>query len=291
MLATIRDTSLYFDIDGVGLQLEGAKQLERPTAFLVHGGPGIDHTSGKARYGRLREKMQLVYFDHRGQGRSGRGDPAKYTLDENVEDMEGLRRHLGLERIVSLGTSYGGMVAMAHAARYPRSVSHLILVATAAHGGFIAAAAKIVRERGTAEQIAQFEDVRAGRIDTAQKMRRYFEVMGSLYTRSHDPGLSAAALEQAILAPQALNRALGPEGFLTRFDLRPELGKIRAPTLILSGRYDWICPPEFALEMHELIANSDLRIFEESAHSIAGDEPQKLLDAVAGFLVYRTNPP
>jgi proline iminopeptidase len=290
MRATIRDTSLYFDIDGVGLQLEGAKQVERPTAFLVHGGPGVDHTSGKARYGRLRERMQLVYFDHRGQGRSGRGDPAKYTLDENVEDMEALRRHLGLERIVSLGTSYGGMVAMAHAARYPSSVSHLILVATAAHGGFIAAAAKIVRERGTVEQIEQFEDVRAGRIDTAEKMRRYFEVMGSLYTRSHDPGLSAAALEQAILAPQALNRALGPEGFLTRFDLRPELGKIRAPTLILTGRYDWICPPEFSLEMHGLIANSDLRIFEESAHSIAGDEPQKLLDAVAGFLVYKTPP-
>ncbi len=290
MRATIRDTSLYFDIDGVGLQLEGAKQVERPTAFLVHGGPGVDHTSGKARYGRLRERMQLVYFDHRGQGRSGRGDPAKYTLDENVEDMEALRRHLGLERIVSLGTSYGGMVAMAHAARYPSSVSHLILVATAAHGGFIAAAAKIVRERGTAEQIEQFEDVRAGRIDTAEKMRRYFEVMGSLYTRSHDPGLSAAALEQAILAPQALNRALGPEGFLTRFDLRPELGKIRAPTLILTGRYDWICPPEFSLEMHELIANSDLRIFEESAHSIAGDEPQKLLDAVAGFLGSPTPP-
>jgi proline iminopeptidase len=290
MLATIRDTSLYFDIDGVGLQLEGAKQIERPTAFLVHGGPGVDHTSGKARYGRLRERMQLVYFDHRGQGRSGRGDPARYTLDENVEDMEALRRHLGLERIVSLGTSYGGMVAMAHAARYPRSVSHLILVATAAHSGFITAAAKIVRERGTAEQIAQFEDVRAGRIDTAEKMRRYFEVMGSLYTRSHDPGLSAAALEQAILAPQALNRALGPEGFLTRFDLRPELAKIRAPTLILTGRYDWICPPEFSVEMHGLIAGSDLRIFEESAHSIAGDEPQKLLDAVAGFLVYKTNP-
>lgn len=290
MRATIRDTSLYFDIDGVGLQLEGPKQVERPTAFLIHGGPGVDHTSGKARYGRLREKMQLVYFDHRGQGRSGRGDPAKYTLDENVEDMEALRRHLGLERIVTLGTSYGGMVAMAHAARYPASVSHLILVATAAHGGFIAAAAKIVRERGTAEQIEQFEDVRAGRIDTAGKMRRYFEVMGSLYTRSHDPGLSAAALEQAILAPQALNRALGPEGFLTRFDLRPELGKIRAPTLILTGRHDWICPPEFSLEMHALIANSDLRIFEESAHSIAGDEPQKLLDAVAGFLVYKTHP-
>ncbi len=63
--------------------------------------------------------MQVVYFDHRGQGRSARGDVARYTLDENVEDMEALREHLGLGPIVSIGTSYGGMVAMAHAARYP----------------------------------------------------------------------------------------------------------------------------------------------------------------------------
>ena len=51
--------------------------------------------------------------------------------------MEALRRHLGLGPIVTIGTSYGGMVAMAHAARYPDAVSHLVLIVTAAHGGFI----------------------------------------------------------------------------------------------------------------------------------------------------------
>src|SRR5688572_1928036 len=95
---------------------EGAVMRERPTALLSHGGPGGDHTGLKARYGKLAEKMQLVYFDHRGQGRSARGDPRKYTLDENVEDLEALRRYLGLGPVVSLGTSYGGVVAMAHAA-------------------------------------------------------------------------------------------------------------------------------------------------------------------------------
>src|ERR1700716_2442436 len=124
MRARIRDTEIYFDIDGAGLVPDGSCMRERPTAFLIHGGPGNDHTGLKARYGKLAEKMQLVYFDHRGQGRSARGDPAKYTLDENVEDMEALRRYLGLGPIVSLGTSYGGMVAMAHAAPYPHSLSH-----------------------------------------------------------------------------------------------------------------------------------------------------------------------
>jgi proline iminopeptidase len=288
MKARIRDTEIFFDIDGASLVPDGARMHERPTAFLVHGGPGVDHTGLKARYGRLAEKMQLVYFDHRGQGRSARGDPETYTLGENVEDMEALRRYLGLGSIVSLGTSYGGTVAMAHAARYPASVSHLILVATIAHSGNVDRSRQIVAERGTAEQAIQCENLYAGQLDTPEKMRRYFEVMGPLYTRINDPALPIIGLERTILSPEALNRALGPGGCLRNLDLRRELGAITAPTLILAGRHDWICAPEFSEEIHQLIPGSDLRIFEESSHSIGGDESQKLLDAVAGFLVYKT---
>lgn len=288
MRAPIRDTEIFFDVGGAGLVAEGSGMCERPTAFLIHGGPGSDHTGLKARYGTLAEKMQLVYFDHRGQGRSARGDPQKYTLDENVEDMEALRRHLGLGPIVSLGTSYGGMVAMAHATRYPDSVSHLILVGTVAHAGYVVRAKEIVAERGTAEQRAQCEALFAGRIDTAEKLCRYYEIMGPLYARKDDPALSKVGLARAILSPEALNRAHGPDGFLRTFDLRPALASITAPTLILAGRHDWICAPEFSEEMHRLIPGSDLRIFEESSHSIGGDEPQKFLDAVAGFVVYKT---
>src|SRR5438477_4612270 len=154
MRARIRDTEIYFDIDGAGLVPDGARMRERPVAFVVHGGPGGDHSSFKPVLAPLAERMQLVYFDHRGQGRSARGDPAAYTLDENVEEMEALRRHLGLGPIVSIGTSYGGMVALAHAARYPAAVSHLVLVVTASHSGFNARAREIVAARGTAEQKA-----------------------------------------------------------------------------------------------------------------------------------------
>jgi proline iminopeptidase len=112
--------------------------------------------------------------------------------------------------------------------------------------------------------------------------------MGSLYARKDDPALSKQALARVILSPEALNRAHGPDGFLRTFDLRPELGAITAPTLILAGRHDWISAPEFAQEIHQLIAGSDLRIFEESSHSLSGDEPQCFADAIAGFLVYNT---
>lgn len=286
MRARIRDTEIFFDVDGVGLVVDGPRTCERPTAFVIHGGPGSDHTGLKARYGKLAQRMQLVYFDQRGHGRSARGNPEKYTLDENVEDLEALRQYLGIGPIVSIGTSYGGRVAMAHAARYPNSVSHLILVVTAAHGGSAARARRIVSERGTAEQLAMYDAFLQGQIDTAEKMRRYYEVMGSLYARKHDPR-SGVGLGPTIHSPEPLQRAYGPNGFLRTLDLRPELSAITAPTLILAGRHDWICAPEFSEELHRLIAGSDLRIFEESSHALASDEPEAFLDAVTGFLVYR----
>jgi proline iminopeptidase len=287
MRARIRDTELYFDVDGAGLVADGARMREKPVAFLVHGGPGSDHTDAKAGCAPLIEKLQMVYFDQRGQGRSPRGDRKKYTLDENVEDMEALRQYLGLGPIVSIGTSYGGMVAMAHAARYPDAVSHLILVVTAAHAGFIARSREIAAQRGSPEQAAASEDLWNGRLDTPERMRRFYEVMGPLYSLKYDAVLSKSSFDRSIFSPDALNQAWAPSGCMRHFDLRPELHLIRAATLILAGRHDWICPPEFSEEIHQHIPGSDLRIFEESSHAIRADEKQKFLDVVAGFLVYR----
>ena len=284
MLARLRNTEIYFDIDGMGLVPDGARMRERRPAFIIHGGPGGDHSDLKPAFKPLSEKLQLIYFDHRGQGRSARGDQRLYNLDENVQDMEALRLHLGLGPVVSIGTSYGGMVAMAHAARYPDAVSHLVLVVTAAHAGFNARARQIVAERGTAEQVAVCNELWAGRLDTAEKLRRYYELMGPLYAMKHDAAAASLSRERGILAPDAINQAFAPGGFLQTFDLRPELGRIVAPTLIIAGRHDWICPPEFSEEIHQLIAGSRMLVFEESSHSIRVDERDKLLAAIADFV-------
>jgi len=285
MRARIRDTEIYFDVEGMGLVPDGATMREKPVAFVIHGGPGGDHSGFKGPMTPLAERMQLVYFDHRGQGRSARGDAAKYTLDENVEDMEALRNHLGLGPIISIGTSYGGMVAQAHAARYPDAVSHLILVVTAAHGGFMARAQQIVRERGTPEQQAVCDALWRGALKDAAAMRHFYEVMGSLYSVRHNPAAAALGHRRTLHEAVPLNRAFS--GFLRTFDLRPELPRIKAPTLVIAGRHDWICPLEFSEEIARLIPRAELRIFENSAHSVRVDEPQALIDAIAGFVVYK----
>lgn len=284
MRARLRDTEIYFDVVGAGLIPEGPRMREKPVAFILHGGPGNDHSDLKVSLSPLSETMQLVFFDHRGQGRSARGDVMRYLLDENVEDMEALRRHLGLGPIVSIGTSFGGMVAMAHAARYTDAVSHLILIVTAAHAGFNARAQQIVAERGTEEQKAVAADLWAGRLDTVEKLRNYYDVMGPLYSLRYDPAAAQATRGRAILSPEAINMAFGPGGFLRSFDLRPELAAITAPTLILAGRHDWICPVEFGEELHRLINGSRLMIFENSSHSIRNDEPELLRETITDFV-------
>jgi proline iminopeptidase len=284
MRARLRGTEIYFDVEGMGLVPDGDMMRERPVALVIHGGPGGDHTGFKPAFTPLSAQMQLVYFDHRGQGRSAEGDPARYTLDENVEDMEALRMHLGLGPVVSIGTSYGGMVAMAHAARYPTSVSQLVLIVTAAHSGFIARAQAIVRDRGTVEQQRMCDMLWAGELNTVERLRRYYEVMGPLYSYRHDAQSAERTRGRGTNSPLPFNRAFAPGGFLREYDLRPQLDRIKAPTLILAGRHDWICAPEFSEEIHRLIPESELRIFEHSSHSIRVDEPEAMIEAIAGFV-------
>lgn len=286
MFATLRNTTLYFDVEGAGLVPDGPRMRQKPEAMVIHGGPGSDHSGFKPALSPLSDIMQMVYFDHRGQGRSARADPATYTLDENVEDMEALRRHLGLGSIVSIGTSYGGMVAMAHAGRYPAAVSRLILAVTASHGGFIDRARAILTERGTAEQQAVGETLWAGAFQTPQEVQHYYDIMGPLYSTRFDAAAAAAAAtrERMQPSPEPLNRAFGEGGVLRNFDLRPELGRITAPTLILAGAHDWICPPEFSQEIHRLIPGSKLEIFEASSHSLRVDEPERLVRSISAFV-------
>lgn len=285
MRAKIRDTEIYFDVDGAGLVVDGKGIHQRLTAFLLNGGPGIDHTGLKGSFGRFAERMQLVYHDYRGHGRSAKGDPLGYTLDEHVEDLEALRQHLGVDPMVSIGTSYGGEVAMAHAARYPDAVSHLILIAAISHGGNVARAKENVRSRGTPEQVAQCDQFFAGAVDSLEKIRNFLRVMMPLYTtQAVDPAAAAVALEHLPVYPEAFHRAHGPTGFQRTVDLRPELKNITAPTLVIAGRHDPMCPPEFSEEIHRLIPGSDLRIFESSSHLVATDEPKRFYDVVVGFL-------
>lgn len=282
MRAKVRDTELFFDIDGSGLVVAGDRMQERPVVFLLHGGPGADHTSYKPSFQPLTEQAQLVYLDHRGQGRSGKGDPQTYTLDNNVEDLEALRQYLGLDRIAIVGGSYGGMVALTYASRYPDRVSHLIVYATAGSYEFLARAKAILQMRGTPEQQAIAQYLWAGNFRSAAQLQEYFHQLGPLYSLTYKPDAASAAWNRTMLSVDAINVAFG--GFLRTYDVRPDLPKITAPTLVIGGRHDWICAPEFSAEIAALIPNAQLEIFEQSGHSIRADQTEDLLNAIKQWL-------
>ncbi len=199
--------------------------------------------------------------------------------------MEALRQYLGLEKIVVIGSSYGGMVALSYAVRYQKNVSHLIVIATAPDSRFLQKAQAVLAEKGTEEQKAIAQRLWDGNFENEEQLREYFQVMGSMYALNYDPQLREKAWKRAIVSPDAINEAFG--GFLRSYNILDRLHNITAPTLVIAGRHDWICAPELSEEIARAIPNADLRIFENSGHAIAGDEREVLLDAIAGFLVYK----
>ena len=128
MKAKIRDTELFFDVLGAGIEFTEDAAVEKPAMFLLHGGPGMDHSSFKNYCPELQDIAQLIMMDHRGCGRSRRGDPQSYHLQNNID---ALREYLGFEKIIVYGHSYGGMIAQGYALKYPQHVAKLILGVTA----------------------------------------------------------------------------------------------------------------------------------------------------------------
>lgn len=284
MFAKVRDTVLYFDVDGMGLVPDGPRMVERPTLFLLHGGPGGDHTSFKTQCAALRDVAQLVYLDHRGSGRSQTGDPATYTLENNIEDLEALREHLGLERIAVLGSSYGGMVAQGYAIRYPERVSSLILVVTAPSFRFLADAQRIVNERGSEEQKRVCQLLWDGGFESEEQQREFYRLMMPWYSTTYDPATFDESWERSRRSYICLNRGFGD--FLRTFDFIEQLPTITCPTLVIGARHDWICPVQHSELIAQRIPRAHLKIFEKSGHSAAADEPEAFLAAVRGFLTY-----
>ena len=94
---------------------------------VVHGGPDFNHRYLLPELDRLAECCRLVYYDQRGRGRSFVVAAAiEVTMQSEVDDLDGVRRRLGLDTVALLGHSWGALVAMEYALAFPEQVSHLM---------------------------------------------------------------------------------------------------------------------------------------------------------------------
>ena len=269
--------SLWFDVDGSALVVDGAVMRERPALVLLHGGPGFDHSSFKPDYGCLAEVAQIVYLDHRGNGRSDRGDPSDWRLDVWADDVRAFCDALGIERPIVLGWSFGGMVAMAYAARHPDHPAKLILQSTMA--------------RLNVERIT--EGFRRVGGDNAAEIAQRFWSAGdatamAAYATTCIPLYSPNPPDQEVLSRYQLNIELlmDPARVMRDMDLLPGLAAITCPTLVIAGEDDPICTIDDMQDVVDALPREQVRFerFANGGHFLNRDDPERFFALVRDFV-------
>src|SRR6187431_2322270 len=132
MHVSVNGVRLFFDVEGAKLVPDGPVMREKPVLLMLHGGPGFDHSIYKPAYSALADIAQIIYLDHRGNGRSEDGPRERWTLAQWGDDVRAFCDALGIVDPIVLGASFGGMVALAYATRHPAHPSRLILISTEA---------------------------------------------------------------------------------------------------------------------------------------------------------------
>jgi proline iminopeptidase len=267
-------------IDGVPLAYHVAGT--GPTCVVWPGGPGID--GAYLRAPALERDLRLVYVDPIGTGASGRlADPAGYNRARYAADLEKLRAALGLDRLCLIGHSYGGFVALTHALLHPERVARLVLYDTAARmDAELAAAAagnlEKLRDRPWHAQVtAGFRAAVGSDEDATRVLAQIAPAYLADWERRGGELGPALLRSRAYAAPWTAAER-------TPYDVRAALPMVRAPTLVLVGRHDFVCPPPFAEELARGIPGAQLLVFEHSGHVAHLEEPEAFRAAVAGFV-------
>ena len=98
MRIRINGVRLFFDVEGAKLVPDGPSLSKKPTLILLHGGPGFDHSSFKPYFSQFADIAQVIYLDHRGNGRSDRGSPQDWTLNRWADDVAAFCEVLSIEK-------------------------------------------------------------------------------------------------------------------------------------------------------------------------------------------------
>lgn len=127
MQININDALLYFDVENPGLVPGKSSMHELPVMIILHGGPGYDHTPYQGFFSTLRDKVQIIYLDLHGNGRSATGSPDSWNFLRWTNDISQFCKQLHIKNPIIFGHSFGSMVALEYAIRYPQELSKLVL--------------------------------------------------------------------------------------------------------------------------------------------------------------------
>jgi proline-specific peptidase len=279
MLVSVGDVRLFVDVDGAKLVPDGMAMRERPTIILLHGGPGLDHTPYKELYAPLTEIAQLVYYDHRGNGRSEAGPRERWTLDQWADDLRTLGDVLGIERPIVFGVSFGGFVALNYALRHPDHPAKLVLASTTARIHLDRALAMFDRLGGAGVRaVAE----RFFTEPTADNREEYLQVCFPYYSQRPPPPEIRARITRR---PDVFEHFISGESLY--FDFTDQVREIRCPVLLLAGELDPIVTIADAEDLAAALPRDRLRFerFPEAGHLLAIEQPDAVLALVRDFVL------
>lgn len=285
MHVLVNGVRLFFDVLGPRLEPRGAVMHERPTVLVLHGGPGADHSHYRPEWDALADVAQLVYLDHRGNGRSEHGAQEHWTLAQWADDARAFCDAVGIFKPIVLGVSFGGIVAQAYATRHADHPAKLILVSTAARGGaFTERRVSLFEQLGGPEAGALARRRLIDGDTSPEVLDDWLRVCVPLYTqRPADPD----ALRRQVRNAECTRWFSRADGEGSHFDLRAQLQRVACPTLLLGGALDPMLPLENQREIAEHLPPHLLRYeeFPHAGHGVLPDAPARTLALLREFIL------
>ena len=263
--------------------------------IILHGGPGFDHSYLLPELDGLAKSCRLITYDQRGRGRSAASvDPDDVSLESEISDVETVRSYFNLESAGVLGHSWGALLAIEYAARFPSRVSHLILMnpAPVSNEGFLKFRSELSRLRTPAERaellsLSQTEEFASGDLETdAHYYEIYFRpaFWNSQLVNALIPRLRANSSSEGIRKARAIVERLVSETWLsTEYDLLPRLKDLNVPTLVIHGDSDFI-PVAIAAQIAGAIPGARLVVLPDCGHFPLIERRGDLFAEVSSFL-------
>ena len=269
---------------------EGEEPGKAPL-LLLHGGPGGAHDYMESMGELARGGRRVIMYDQLGCGKSPvPSNPAMWTVELFVEEVDVVRQALGLERLHILGQSWGGMLGMEYALTQPEGVESLIICDSPGRMDLWVEEANRLRADLPPEvQETLLKHEQAGTTDDPA----YEEACLVFYNRHvcRVPWSDSVSRSFAQMPNEVYLTMNGPSEFhcigtLRTWDVTPRLGEITIPTLVISGRYDE-ATPRISQEVSDGIPGSEWVLFEESSHMPHEEEPERFRQVVVDFLAQR----
>ena len=247
--------------------------------IVLHGGPGLDHSSFRPWLDPLGDELRLLYVDERGQGRSARVDPETLSLEVFARDVDLLAEALGLDRFALLGHSFGAIVTTWHAVELGTAAAYVISGGGDASEPMLADVDASLAAMGEAGRPIAESWEREKTVETEEELKELLRTQMPFHFHGEvPPGYG----EETVGSPEVL-RHFANIGY-GDFDYRPRLGDVRRPTLVVVGEHDRTTTPRAARVLHEGIEGSELVVVPDAGHMSFVEAQERYLDAVRGFL-------